>query len=96
MNRAIKPSDNIPANLLHASGRHKGSLNHALLQQPDADLHTGDAHPLSPNIIYVQTDRATGRQKYSTKNREEWRKARSARRSLARYHCTKVLKRDAK
>ena len=95
MNRAIKPSDNIPADLLHASGRHKGNLNHQLLQLPDAELHTGDLHPLSDSIIYVQTDRSTGKQKWSTKNREDWRKARSARRSLARYHRTKVLKRDA-
>ena len=89
MNRKLRKSDNIPAELIHQDGRYKGQLNQPLLHVDSPDLKAGDPHPLSSEVLYVQTKRSTGRQTWTTKARAEWRKMSNAKRTLSSYHKNK-------
>ncbi len=59
-------------------------------------MKCGMIHPLCENIVYIQTNRVTGKQQWTTVRRNEWRKLRNGYNSLAHYHKSKQLKRDAK
>ena len=91
MNRKIS-SKEVPQELLHHSGPNKGKLNQAVLQIKGIEMKSGMIHPLCENIVYVQTNRATGVQQWSTLRRNEWRKMRNGYNSLAYYHKNKKLK----
>lgn len=95
MNRKISTTE-VPASLLHAKGANKGHLRQDLLQLEDVDLVCGMIHPICRNIVYVQTNRVSGTQQWTTVSRNEWRKARNKQGSLAYYHRTKKLKRASK
>lgn len=95
MSRKIKSTDGIPSELIHQEGRHRGSLNQSVLQINGVDLVCGTKHPLCDAIVFAHMETAKGTQRWTTINREAWRKARNANCALARYHHTKQLKRDA-
>jgi hypothetical protein len=88
MNRKIN-KDEVPSELLHQSGANKGHLNQELLQVNGIEMKCGMIHPLCQNIIYIQTNRATGKQQWTTVRRNEWRKMRNGYNSLAYYHKNK-------
>ena len=85
MNRKISTTE-VPAFLLHAKGPNKGHLRQDLLQLEGVELVCGAIHPLCMNIVYIQTNRASGKQQWTTVSRNNWRKARNQYGSLAYYH----------
>ena len=86
MNRKISTTE-VPAFLLHAKGPNKGHLQQDLLQVQDVELVCGAIHPeFGDCLVYVQTNRVTGKQQWTTKARNDWRKARNQHGSLAYYH----------
>ena len=95
MNRKISTTE-VPAFLLHAKGPNKNHLRQDLLQLEGVELVCGAVHPICNNIVYVQTNRVSGNQQWTTVSRNEWRKARNKHGSLAYYHRTKKLKRASK
>ncbi len=96
MNRKISTKD-VPAHLIHKKGPNKGNLRQDLLQVKGVELTCGMTHPdFGENLIYVQTNRSSGKQQWTTRSRNNWRRARNQYVSLAHYHRTKKLKRYAK
>ena len=91
MNRKISTKE-VPAELLHSKGANKGHLNQDLLQINGIEMKSGMIHPLCENIVYIQTNRSTGKQQWTTVSRNDWRKMRNSYNSLAYYHKNKKLK----
>ena len=67
----------------------QGTLIQDLLQLPQASPKRGDVHPCYPNIVYLQTNRKTGKQQWTTRIREKLRKHKSRYQSLRRYYLRK-------
>ena len=95
MNRKISTTE-VPAFLLHAKGPNKGHLQQNLLQLEDVELVCGAIHPLCANIVYIQTNRVTGKQQWTTISRNDWRKARNQHGSLAYYHRKRKASKSSK
>tara|TARA_R110002049_G_scaffold26804_1_gene92963 strand:+ start:1424 stop:1708 length:285 start_codon:yes stop_codon:yes gene_type:complete len=91
MNRKISTKE-VPAELVHQSGPNKGNLNQDRLQIKGIEMKCGMIHPLCSNVIYVQTNRATGKQQWTTIDRNAWRKMRNGYNSLSYYHKNKNKK----
>lgn len=81
------PIEYVPAKFIHQKGPNKGNLRLNDLQLPNAkNLRCGDEHPLCSEIIFLQINKKTGKQQWTTKNRDEWRKQRNSYSSLRHYY----------
>lgn len=86
MNARITTKE-VPAELIRTEGRQRGSLNQDLLQVEDVKLTCGSPHPTYGDcVVFVQMDHARGRQVWTSKARNEWRRLRNAKQTLGSYH----------
>ena len=86
MNARITTKE-VPAELIHAEGRQRGSLNQALLQVEGITPTCGMEHPTyGERVVFVQMNHARGTQVWTTKARNEWRRLRNAKQTLGGYH----------